>query len=39
MAVVVDYLADRPAGERDAVLGGNAQRFWNLSASGAGTQR
>jgi L-fuconolactonase len=30
MAVVVEYLADRPARERDAVLGGNAQRFWNL---------
>jgi len=30
MAVVVEYLADRPANERDAVLGGNAQRFWNL---------
>ena len=30
MAVVVDYLADRPAHERDAVLGGNAQRFYNL---------
>jgi len=30
MAVVVEYLADRPAHERDAVLGGNAQRFWNL---------
>ena len=38
MAVVVDYLADRPASERDAVLGGNAKRFWNLStASAAGT--
>jgi L-fuconolactonase len=36
MAVVVDYLADRPAGERDAVLGGNAQRFWDLGASGQG---
>jgi L-fuconolactonase len=32
MAVVVDYLAGRPASERDAVLGGNAQRFWNLRA-------
>jgi len=30
MAVVVEYLADRPQRERDAVLGGNAQRFWNL---------
>ena len=35
MAVVVDYLADRPASERDAVLGGNAQRFWNLDTVGA----
>jgi L-fuconolactonase len=35
MAVVVDYLADRPALERDAVLGGNAQRFWNLSTVSA----
>ena len=31
MAVVSDYVADRPAHERDAVLGGNAQRFWNLN--------
>jgi L-fuconolactonase len=31
MEVVSDYLADRPAHEREAVLGGNAQRFWNLS--------
>jgi L-fuconolactonase len=30
MAVVVEYLADRPKREVDAVLGGNAQRFWNL---------
>ncbi len=34
MAVVVDYLADRPASEREAVLGGNAQRFWNLRTVG-----
>jgi L-fuconolactonase len=33
MSVVVDYLADRPAHERDAVLGGNAQRFWNLTVT------
>jgi L-fuconolactonase len=33
MRVVVDYVADRPARERDAVLGGNAQRFWNLRSS------
>jgi L-fuconolactonase len=38
MAVVVDYLANRPERERDAVLGGNAQRFWNLDVpSAAGT--
>lgn len=30
MNVVKDYLAKRPAEERDAVLGGNAQRFWKL---------
>ena len=39
MAVVVEYLADRPQRERDAVLGGNAQRFWNLSVSAAETKR
>jgi L-fucono-1,5-lactonase len=32
MAVVVDYLADRPASEREAVLGGNAQQFWGLGS-------
>ena len=31
MAIVSDYLADRPAQERHAVLGGNAQRFYNLT--------
>jgi len=37
VAVVVEYLAQRPEHERDAVLGGNAQRFWNLgTVSGAG---
>ena len=30
MAVVGEYLADRPAAEREAVLGGNARAFWNL---------
>ena len=35
MAVVVEYLADRPARERDAVLGGNARRFWKLDIAGA----
>ena len=38
MAVVGDYLARKPSHERDAVLGGNAQRFWNLNvATGART--
>ena len=38
MAVVVEYLADRPEREQNAVLGGNAQRFWNLDVlSAAGT--
>jgi L-fuconolactonase len=37
MGLVSDLLADRPARERDAVLGGNAQRFYNLSVTiGAG---
>jgi len=35
MALVSDYLADRPAQERDAVLGGNAQRFYNLTVTTA----
>jgi L-fuconolactonase len=30
MGLVKDYLKDRPAGVQAAVLGGNAQRFWNL---------
>jgi L-fuconolactonase len=30
MDVVQDFLAGRPASERAAVLGGNAQRFWQL---------
>jgi len=39
MALVSGYLADRPAQERDAVLGGNAQRFYNLAVtSAAGTR-
>lgn len=28
--IVKDYLRDRPAHERDGVMGGNARRFWNL---------
>ena len=35
MSLVTDYLADRPAEERDAVLGGNAQRFYNLTVTTA----
>jgi len=32
MAVVVDYLAEHAAVDREAVLGGNALRFWKLAA-------
>jgi len=31
MHVVVDYIATRPSCEREAILGGNAQRFWKLT--------
>ena len=34
MAVVVDYLAARPAAERAAVLGGTAAKLWNLDGRG-----
>lgn len=30
MSLVTDYIAERPRPEQDAVLGGNAQRFWGL---------
>ena len=30
MRLVLEYLASRPAHEQEAVLGGNAQRFWRL---------
>ncbi len=39
MAVLSEYVADRPAAERDAVLGGNAQRFWNLTVTPAAGTR
>jgi len=35
MQVTIDALSHRDAAERDAVLGGNARRFWYLSAMGA----
>ena len=30
--MIDEYLAARPASEREAVMGGNAERFWNLKA-------
>jgi L-fuconolactonase len=35
MAVFTQYLAGRPAQAREAILGGNAQRFWKLPADGS----
>jgi L-fuconolactonase len=35
MAVVTDYMRDRPAAEQEAVLGGNAARFWRLDRTEA----
>jgi L-fuconolactonase len=35
VAVVTGYIEGRPAAERDAVLGGNAVRFWTLPLQGA----
>ena len=32
MHVVFDYIAPRPAHEQDAILGGNAARFWRLKS-------
>jgi L-fuconolactonase len=31
LGLVLDYLSRRPAAEQEAVCGGNAARFWNLS--------
>lgn len=31
MGLVTDYLARRTAAEREAICGGNALRFWNLT--------
>ncbi len=36
MGVVTGYLAERPEAEREAVLGGNAARFWRLGDPGRG---
>lgn len=33
IALVDDYIKDRPAAERDAVMGGNAARVWRLPES------
>lgn len=33
MAIVEDYMKNRPSAERDAVLGGNARRVWGLDGS------
>ena len=33
LSLVGDYMADRPAAERDAVMGGNAARLWRLPES------
>jgi len=35
MAVVSDYLSRRPDAEREAVLGGNAERLWGLLSTGS----
>jgi predicted TIM-barrel fold metal-dependent hydrolase len=32
MRVVTDYMRGRPSREQDAVLGGNAERLWQLDA-------
>ena len=34
MGVVTDHWRDRPAAEQEAVLGGNAARFWRLDEEG-----
>src|SRR5262249_42363040 len=39
MLLVLDYIASRPPHEQDAVLGGNAQRFWRLKSHDAHTAR
>jgi L-fucono-1,5-lactonase len=39
MRVVLDYVAARPVHEQDAVLGGNAQRFWRLKIDEGSTTR
>jgi L-fuconolactonase len=38
MGVVAEYLAEHPAATREAVLGGNAVRFWRLDEVGESRQ-
>jgi len=38
MSVVLDYVATLSSDEQDAVLGGNAQRFWRLDETRAGSR-
>ncbi len=35
ISIIDQYLEGRPASERDAVMGGNASRFWRLPAGGS----
>jgi L-fuconolactonase len=39
MSVVIDYLDGHQPAERDGVLGRNAQRFWRLAVTAAGTRK
>jgi L-fuconolactonase len=38
LAIIDEYLVSRPEAEREAVMGGNAERFWNLPIRGAGLE-
>ena len=39
MKIVMEYLAGHPGEEREAVLGGNAQRFWKLDVDAVTEER
>jgi L-fuconolactonase len=39
LAVIEEYLGQRPQAEREAVMGGNAERFWNLPVRRAGLEQ